>query len=134
MNSDLSQVNTLVQRLAWSYPLLPSLGGTYNTAVSPACLCVSQLLGTRFTICIAYSYSPCHSSAGLVLPQSTARTSFWMIILMSTHFNDHSLQPLTTNLLPPILLYVAFTTPLSIKLLMDLDEINPLTSSSTCLV
>lgn len=56
--------------------------------------------------------------------------SIWMIILISIHFNDHSIQPLT-----PL---STFSIPSSLSLndstehqaWMDLDEINPLTSSS----
>lgn len=77
-----------------------------------------------------YLPPPQQSRAALVLPQPTAGTSFWMSVLMSTRFNDQSVQPLITNLLPPILHLQPLTTPPSIKLLMDLDEINPLTSSS----
>lgn len=39
-----------------------------------------------------------------------------MTILMSIHFNDPSIQPLTTNLLSPILHLQLLMTPLSIKL------------------
>lgn len=125
LNGDLSEANTLRDLLHLAISLLLPRR-TYSTAVSPACpSCLGE--GSPF-MCLLTSSSMEHCRAS---PTSIhCWDSFWMIILMSTRFNDHSIQPLTINLLSPILHLQPLTTPLSTKLLMDLDEINPLTSSS----
>lgn len=106
LNGDLSEANTLRDLLHHAIPPL-LFRRTYSTAES-------QLLWWGFSIMCLTSSSPEHCMAS---PTSIhCWDSFWMTILMSIHFNDPSIQHLTTNLLSPILHLQPLMTPLSIKL------------------